>query len=72
MACKKQAKRGGYSILSSIKKNFIVFKKMIRILTSILKKEFFFEKEDFISKINQKYLKNQLYKFLIRILDLDI
>jgi alpha-ketoglutarate-dependent taurine dioxygenase len=65
MACKKQAERGGYSILSSIEKILVYLKKYDKKTLSILKKEFFFEKRGFYFKNQSKVLKKpiiQLFK----------
>ena len=60
MACKKQAKRGGYSILSSIKKILLYLKKNDKKTLSILKKEFFFEKRGFYFKNQPKVFKKPI------------
>ena len=63
MACKKQAERGGYSILSSIEKILIYLKKYDKKTLSILKKEFFFEKRGFYFKNQSKVLKKPVIQF---------
>lgn len=63
MACKKKAKKGGYSILSSIEKILMYLKKNDKKTLSILKKKFFFEKRGFYFKNQSKVLKKPVIQF---------
>lgn len=63
MACKKQAKRGGYSILSSIKKIISHLRKYDKKTLQILKKEFLFEKRGFYFKNQPKVFKKPVIQF---------
>ena len=63
MACKRQAKRGGYSILSSIKKILLYLRKHDKETLSILKKEFLFEKRGFYFKNQPKVFKKPIIQF---------
>lgn len=63
MACKRQAKKGGYSILSSIKKILLYLRKHDKETLSILKKEFFFERRGFYFKNQPKVFKKPVIQF---------
>lgn len=62
MACVQKASKGGYSILTSIKKILSELKKKDKKTLSILKEKFFFEKRGFYFKGQAKVLKKPIFE----------
>ena len=66
MACMQKASRGGYSILSSIKKVLLELKKNDKKTLSVLKKKFLFEKRGFYFKGQKKIFKKPIFEIYNR------